>query len=89
MKEKNRSDSFSQFMFGQQEGTHKSEDWIVGGNAKKEEVKGNKIEQFVNNLDTLDMDELMDNVTNLMASAEQLKPLFKQAGPFIQSFFKK
>lgn len=45
--------------------------------------------QLISFLDNVDLDQLLENIDLLMASAQQLKPLMNKVGPVVQQFLKK
>lgn len=76
---------FNQFMFGNRE-TRQGEDWILGRKHQKEEEKSSSI---LNTIEQMDFAELMTNVSQLMSSAEELKPLLKHAAPIVEVLINK
>ncbi|MCA1027462.1 hypothetical protein [Cytobacillus kochii] len=76
---------FNQFMFGNRD-ARQSEDWILGRQHKQEEEKSPSI---LNTIEQLDLVELMANMSQLMDSAEELKPLLKHAAPIVEVFMNK
>jgi len=69
-----RDDFFSRFMFGGREPE------------PVPEIKKAGVPRF---LDDIDLDQLLSHVDTLITSAQELKPLFSKAKPYLEQFMNK
>jgi hypothetical protein len=72
-KESHRDDRFSRMMFGD----------------KRESKRGNHHSVPDYNPSSLDIESIIDNISKLRDSSQNLKPLIQMVYPFVQGFLKK
>jgi hypothetical protein len=72
-KESHRDDRFSRMMFGD----------------KRESIRGNHHSVPDSNSSTLDIESIIENISKLRDSSQNLKPLIQMVYPFVQGFLKK
>ncbi len=72
-KENYRDDRFSRMMFGD----------------KRESVQGKHGSVPQSNPSTLDIESIIENISKLRDSSQNLKPLIQMVYPFVQGFLKK
>jgi hypothetical protein len=72
-KESHRDDRFSRMMFGD----------------RRENKRGNHHRDPDNNPSSLDIESIIENISKLRDSSQNLKPLFQMVYPFVQGFLKK
>ncbi|MFP7295780.1 hypothetical protein [Neobacillus niacini] len=72
-KESQREDRFSRMMFG----------------GKRDNYRGTRHSVPESNPSSLDIESIIDNISKIKESSENLKPLFQMVYPFVQGFLKK
>jgi hypothetical protein len=72
-KESHRDDRFSRMMFGD----------------RRESMRGNHHREPDNNSSSLDIESIIENISKLRDSSQNLKPLFQMVYPFVQGFLNK
>ncbi|WHY02093.1 hypothetical protein [Neobacillus sp. DY30] len=72
-KENYRDDRFSRMMFGDRRGS----------------LQGNRDNGPQLNPSSLDIESIIENVSKLRESSQNLKPIFEMVYPFVQGFLKK
>jgi hypothetical protein len=72
-KESHRDDRFSRMMFGD----------------RRENIRGNQDSVPQANPSSLDIESIIENISKLRDSSQNLKPLFHMVYPFVQGFLKK
>jgi hypothetical protein len=71
--ERQRDDRFSKMMFGD----------------RREGLRGNHHSVPDSNPSSLDIESIIENISKLRDSSQNLKPLFQMVYPFVQGFLKK
>jgi hypothetical protein len=72
-KESNRDDRFSRMMFGD----------------RRESIRGKHHSVHQSNSSSLDIESIIENISKLRDSSQNLKPLLQMVYPFVQGFLKK
>jgi hypothetical protein len=72
-KESHRDDRFSRMMFGD----------------RRENIRDNQDSVPQANPSSLDIESIIENISKLRDSSQNLKPLFHMVYPFVQGFLKK
>lgn len=72
-KDSHRDDRFSRMMFGD----------------RRENIRGNHHSVPDNNSSSLDFESIIENISKLRDSSQNLKPLIQMVYPFVQGFLKK
>jgi hypothetical protein len=72
-KESHRDDRFSRMMFGD----------------RRESIRGNHDSVPQSNPSSLDIESIIENISKIRDSSQNLKPLFQMVYPFVQGFLKK
>ena len=72
-KESHPDDRFSRMMFGD----------------KRESIRGNHHSVPDSNSSSLDIESIIENISKLRDSSQNLKPLIQMVYPFVQGFLKK
>ena len=72
-KESHRDDRFSRMMFGD----------------RRESIRSNHNNVPDSNSSSLDIESIIESISKLRDSSQNLKPLFQMVYPFVQGFLKK